>query len=82
MDAAAGSRRLWSNSTFPPAGGSGEDYSNPAGSPSAPAIAKPATAGDLEVTFLNPHYDCQQTEWQYTGDDNEHHPLGLSVVSG
>ncbi len=44
---------------------------------SAPgAIAKPAAGRrDLEVTFLNPHYDCQQTEWQYTGDDNEHHPL-------
>ncbi|NLE45483.1 MAG: SH3 domain-containing protein [Chloroflexi bacterium] len=42
----------------------------------APAAEKPAAGKrDLEVTFVNPHYDCQQMEWFYTGDDNDSHPL-------
>jgi hypothetical protein len=39
----------------------------PVPTPAPAAVSKP-TAGkrDLEVTFINPHYDCQQGEW---GDD-------------
>ena len=41
-----------------------------------PAPARPASAPKtLEVSFLNPHYECQQQEWSYTGDDGEHHPI-------
>ena len=39
----------------------------PAPTAAPAAIAKPATGKrDLEVSFINPHYDCQQGEW---GDD-------------
>lgn len=41
--------------------------SPPTSTPAPQATAAPAVATrDLEVTFLNPHYDCQKTEW---GDD-------------
>ena len=30
---------------------------------------------DLEVTFINPHYDCRQGKLYYTGDDDERHPV-------
>jgi len=29
----------------------------------------------LEIWFLNMHYECQQREWRYTGEDGELHPL-------
>lgn len=39
----------------------------PTSTPAPQATAAPGVATrDLEVTFLNPHYDCQKTEW---GDD-------------
>jgi len=41
-----------------------------------PAVAQPAGGKrDLEVTFINPHYDCKQGEWSYTGDDGKKYPM-------
>ncbi len=30
-----------------------------------------AGARDLDVTFINPHYNCQQEPWTYTGNDGQ-----------
>jgi hypothetical protein len=40
-----------------------------------PTRQPPAGARDLEVSFINPHYDCMQGELVYTGDDGQEHPL-------
>jgi hypothetical protein len=48
--------------------------------PTRPAAPSPtaelrSAPKSVEVTFLNLHYDCQQGEWQYPGDDGERHPI-------
>jgi hypothetical protein len=40
-----------------------------------PAPEQLASRKDLEVTFINMHYECQQGEWQYTDDNSVQHPL-------
>ena len=52
--------------------------------PSATITAAPAFTGTpvpvigtggLAVTFVNPHYNCQQVPWVYTGDDGQPHAI-------
>ena len=41
-----------------------------------PVAAQPAVGKrDLEVSFINPHYDCMQGELSYWGDDGKEHPI-------
>lgn len=42
--------------------------------PTPPPVRK-SSARTLQVSFLNPHYECQQREWRYTGDDGKLHPI-------
>ena len=43
---------------------------------SASTAAKSAISKrDLEVSFINPHYDCMQGELSYTGDDGNMHAI-------
>lgn len=43
----------------------------------APTLAPQAVAStrDLEVSFINPHYDCKQGMLHYRGDDDQTHPV-------
>jgi hypothetical protein len=42
-----------------------------------PAAGRQPAAGkrDLQVSFINPHYDCEQGELLYKGDDGNRYPI-------